>query len=146
MSIQLKTGVYIYQNGKEGAGTTIDYQAVADYAKGLPLVEQVNIFSEPKKLNPITLANEFKKAELGRIVIAGESPGYFKPVFTRAMAESGGNPEEVRIASFREHGVGLEGPTDRAKAVVACAVFGVPFGLAAVPGNVPVNPATLVIG
>ena len=75
MSIQLKTGVYIYQNGKEGVGTTIDYQAVADYAKGLPEVQRVTLFSEPKKLNPLALADEFKKAGLGRIVIAGESPG-----------------------------------------------------------------------
>ncbi|MCU0287906.1 MAG: CoB--CoM heterodisulfide reductase iron-sulfur subunit A family protein [Acidobacteria bacterium] len=147
MSIQLKTGVYIYQNGKEGVGpTTIDYQAVADYAKGLPQVDRVTLFNEPKKLNPLALADEFKKAGLSRIVIAGESPGYFKPAFTRAMAEAGGDPDEVRIASFREHGVGLEGPTDRAKAVVACAVFGVPFGLAAIPANVPVNPSTMVIG
>ena len=147
MSIQLKIGVYIYQNGKEGVGpTTVDYQAVADYARGLPQVGQVTLFQEPKKLTPPVLTNEFKKAGFNRIIIAGESPGYFKPAFTRAMAEAGGNPDEVRIASFREHGVGLEGPTDRAKAIVACAVFGVPFGLAAIPGNVPVNPATMVIG
>ncbi|MCX6581236.1 MAG: CoB--CoM heterodisulfide reductase iron-sulfur subunit A family protein [Candidatus Aminicenantes bacterium] len=145
MSIQLKIGVYIYQNGKEGKGI-IDSQAIAEYAKGLPHVERVTLFSEPKKLNPLVLADEFKKAGFNRIVIAGESPGYFKPAFNRAMAEAGGDPEEVRIASFREHGVGLEGPTDRAKAVVACAVFGIPFGLAAIPGKVPVNPATLVIG
>jgi heterodisulfide reductase subunit A len=36
--------------------------------------------------------------------------------------------------------------TERAKAVVACAVFGVPFGLAAVPEPTPVNPLTLVLG
>lgn len=145
MSIQKKIGVYIYENGKEGKGI-IDCRAIAEYAKGLPQVDRVTLFSEPKKLNPLVLADEFKKAGFNRIVIAGESPGYFKPAFTRAMAEAGGDPDEVRIASFREHGVGLEGPTDRAKAVVACAVFGIPFGLAAVPGNVPVNPATLVIG
>ncbi len=145
MSKQLKIWVYIHQNGKEGKGI-LDYQEIAEYAKGLPQVHRVTLFSEPKKLNPLVLADEFKKAGLSRIVIAGESPGYFKPVFTRAMAESGGDADEVRIASFREHGISLEGPTDRAKAVVACAVFGVPFGLAAVPEKVPVNPATLVIG
>ena len=145
MSKQSKIWVYIHQNGKEGKGI-LDYQEIAEYAKGLPEVQRVTLFSEPKKLNPLVLADEFKKAGLSRIVIAGESPGYFKPVFTRAMAESGGDADEVRIASFREHGISLEGPTNRAKAVVACAVFGVPFGLAAVPEKVPVNPATLVIG
>ena len=62
------------------------------------------------------------------------------------MAESGANPDEVRLASFKEFGIGLEGPTERAKAILACAVHGVPFGLAAVPENLPVIPDTLIIG
>ncbi len=145
MSLQLKIGVFISKNGKEDK-SPIDYQAVADYAKGLPKVERVTIFESTKKLDPLVLAEEFRSAGLNRIVIAGVSPGYFKPAFNRAMAEAGKDPDEVKLASFREHGSGLEGPTDRSKAILACAVFGVPFGLAAVPENVPVNPATLIIG
>ncbi len=145
MSLQLKIGVFISKNGKEDK-SPIDYQAVADYAKGLPKVEFVTVFESTKKLDPLVLAEEFRSAGLNRIVIAGVSPGYFKPAFNRAMAEAGKDPDEVKLASFREHGSGLEGPTDRSKAILACAVFGVPFGLAAVPENVPVNPATLIIG
>ena len=59
---------------------------------------------------------------------------------------AGGNPEEVRLASFREHGAQSGDTTERAKAVVACAVHGVPFSLVAIPELTPVNPATLIIG
>jgi heterodisulfide reductase subunit A len=62
------------------------------------------------------------------------------------MAEAGGDPDEVRLASFREHGAMAENPLERAKEVVACAIHGVPFSLAAETASVPVNPATLVIG
>lgn len=145
MNLQQKIGIFIFQNGDEDRGL-VDLQAISEYSRNLPGVIQVNVVNEKKKLNPLVLAEEFKKAGFSRIVLAGNSPGYFKPAFTRAMVESGGNPEEVRLASFREHGIGWEGPTDRAKAVVACAVYGIPFGLAAVPETVPVNPTTLIIG
>ncbi len=140
-----KIGVYVIRNGS-GGDRRVDFPAVAEYAKRLPGVVHAELLEEKKKLNPIALAEVFKEAGFTRLVIAGESPGYYKPAFTRAMAEAGRNPEEVRLASFREHGIGLEGPTDRAKAVVACAVFGIPFGLAAVPESSPVIQATMVLG
>ena len=80
------------------------------------------------------------------MVIAGDSPGFFKPAFTRAMALAGGDPREVRLASFQEHGASRGIGTERAKAVLACAVHGVPYALAAVPDTTAVHPATLIIG
>jgi heterodisulfide reductase subunit A len=62
------------------------------------------------------------------------------------MAEAGKDPDAVRLASFREHGAHLEDAVERAKAVVTCAVLGVPFDAAAIAGGLEVNPATLVIG
>jgi len=73
-------------------------------------------------------------------------PGYYKPVFTKAMALTGGNTDEIRLASFMEHGARGENAMDRAKAIVACATMGVPFSLVAVPSGNPVNHATLIIG
>ena len=92
------------------------------------------------------LRDQITTHNLGRIVIAGDIPGYYKPVFTRAMAMAGGNTDEIRLASFQEHGARGENAMDRAKAIVACATMGVPFPLAAVPGGNPVNHATLIIG
>ena len=52
----------------------------------------------------------------------------------------------MRLASFGEHGAAAATTPERAKAIVACAAFGVPFALAVVPGEMPVQPTTLVIG
>src|SRR4030043_59661 len=56
------------------------------------------------------------------------------------------NIDEIRLASFQEHGARGEYAMDRAKAVVACATMGVPFPLVAVTGGNPVNHSTLIIG
>ncbi len=52
----------------------------------------------------------------------------------------------MRLASFREFGAARGVGTARAKAVLACAVLGVPFPLAAVPDTTAVHPATLIVG
>ena len=39
-----------------------------------------------------------------------------------AMMLAGGSPDEVRLASFREHAAGMRDATDRARATIACAV------------------------
>jgi heterodisulfide reductase subunit A2 len=124
----------------------VDLDAVAEYARGLPNVAEASFFQERARLEPPILAEQIKRQGFTRLVVAGERPGHFKPAFATAMALAGGNSEEVRLASFRENGEGDTGATERAKAVVACAVFGVPFALAAEPATRAVNPTTLVIG
>lgn len=139
----MRTGVFFCQ-GEERKGINID--SVAKYSANLPDVETVQILKVSPPPDIGYLAGQIKSLSLGRVVIAGDFPGYFKPVFTRAMALAGGNTTEVRLASFKEHGARGENAMDRAKAIVACAVMGVPFPLAAVPGGNPVNHATLIIG
>jgi heterodisulfide reductase subunit A len=139
----MKTGVYFCPAGDKNR---VNFQSVADYAANLPSVESVRRLETGAKIDPAQLAGEIRRDRLDRIVIAGDKPGYFKPVFTRAMVLAEQNPEEVRLASFREHGGAVENPTERAKSIVACAACGVPFPLAAVPETKPVTPATLVIG
>lgn len=139
----MKIGVYLCQVEMNGA---VNYQSVADYASNLPNVENVKFLGVKPRIDPGKLAEEVQQQRFDRVVIAGDMPGYFKPAFTRAMALAGGNPDEVRLASFREHGGVVENPTERAKSIVACACFGVPFPLAAVPDLNPVGSATLVIG
>jgi heterodisulfide reductase subunit A len=139
----MRTGVFIVQ-GWENAQEGINLHAVESYASNLPNVETVRDLGIQPKLNPATLSEAIKKDRLERIVIAGDSPGFFKPVFTKAMALAGGDPDEVRLASFREHGA--TGGTPRAESIVACAVLGVPFPLAARPGTTATRPGTLIIG
>ncbi len=145
MSAQSKIGVYLCHPADSARGP-VDLEAVAEYARKLPGVASARTLLVARALDPLALRDEMRAAGLGAVVIAGYSPGYFKPAFTRALAEAGGDPEEVRLASFREHGGMADNPLERAKAVVACAVYGVPFDLAAEPERVDVNGATLVIG
>ena len=140
----MRTGVFIVQ-GWEAVQEGINLHSVESYAANLPSVERVRNLGVRPKLDPGALSEEIKKGALERIVIAGDSPGFFKPVFTRAMALAGADPDEVRLASFREHGGSGMG-TPRAESIVACAVLGVPFPLAARPGTTATRPGTLIIG
>jgi len=139
----MRTGVFFCQTDDN---SRLNIDSIAKYSANLPEVETVQIL-KLKPLPDLKFLKELIKAhKLDRIVIAGDIPGYYKPVFTRAMALAEGNTDEVRLASFQEHGARGENAMDRAKAIVACATMGVPFPLAAVPGGNPVNHATLIIG
>jgi heterodisulfide reductase subunit A len=139
----MRVGVYL---GQVLDSRGIDLDAVAAYAWNLPHVELVRVLGFRPALDWHALRDEIRAARLDRVVLAGDSPGYFKPAFTTAMAGAAADPAEVRLASFREHGAAVHERTARAKGVVACAVHGVPFPLVAVPETRAVNPATLVVG
>jgi heterodisulfide reductase subunit A len=124
----------------------LNIDAIAKYSANLPDVETVQILGIKPHTDVNVLSGQIKSDKLERIVIAGDMPGYFKPVFTKAMAIAGGNTDEIRLASFQEHGARGEYAMDRAKAIIACATMGVPFPLVAVTGGNPVNHATLIIG
>jgi heterodisulfide reductase subunit A len=139
----MRTGVFFCQLDNQW---NTDIDAIAKYSANLPDVETVQNLGVMPLLDYETLSEKITSRDLERVVIAGDIPGYFKPVFTKAMASSGRNVKEVRLASFQEHGVKNGNTLDRAKAIVACATIGIPFSLAAVPGGNPVNQSTLVIG
>jgi heterodisulfide reductase subunit A len=143
---ELRTGVYICQVGI-GAADSVDLQAVAKYAEKLENVVLVEVVGNNPDLDPEALAESFRNEKIDRVVVAADSPGYYKPVFARAMALAGGDPERVAVASFAGNGAGVPGSTERAKAVLNCSIHGVPYGLAAEPRYAMlVDPDTLVIG
>lgn len=139
----MRTGVFFCQTENN---RNLNIDAIAKYSANLPDVESVQILRVKPPPEVSFLTGQIISNRLDRIVIAGDIPGYFKPVFTKAMSEAGGNTDEIRLASFQEHGARGENSMDRAKAIVACATMGVPFPLVAVPGGNPVNHATLIIG
>ena len=145
MSSESRIGVYICHPADSALGA-LDLQAVADYARHLPGVVRSQVRLISRRPNPEVLAEEIRQAGFTAVVLAGSSPGYYKAAFARALSMSGGNAERVRLASFREHGASAASSLDRAKAVLACAVYGVPFAMAAEPESVSVHPDTLVIG
>ena len=139
----MRTGVFFCQMEDQ---PKLNLDAIAKYSTNLPDVETVEILGLKPSLEVKSLVEKINSKNLERIVIAGDMPGYFKPIFTKAVANTGGNTDEIRLASFQEHGAKGENALDRAKAIVACASMGVPFSLAALPGGNPVNQATLIIG
>jgi heterodisulfide reductase subunit A2 len=162
----LRIGVYfLHAAGDKSA--SIDFQSVAEYAAHLPGVCVVRTIAIPialdtalnAALHPEALGREFRKAKLNTVVLASEHPGFFKPAFSHALALAGGDGGQVRLASFGERGDGASVDhasvnraninlvnTDRAKAVVGCAVQGVPFTLVPAPAPASFNTTTLVIG
>ena len=141
----MRIGVYLCQEGV-GDPDAVNLHSIASYAANLPNVEVVRDLGAKPNLMPETLAKEIKTESLDRVVVAGDSPGFFKPAFTTAMAQAGGDPDEVRLASFRAFDASSGIGTARAKSILACAVLGVPFPLAAVPDTTAVHPVTLVVG
>ncbi len=139
----MNVAVFIEQSLSENR---INSQTIANYAANLPAVTRVRVLGIGPPPKPKTLAEEIRAEKIECLVLAGDSPGHLKPTFTVAMTMAGGNPEHVRVASFREHGAATPEATERAKAVVACAVRGVPFSVVAAPRPTSVNPATLIIG
>ncbi len=139
----MRTGVFFCQveNGKN-----LNIDAIAKYSANLPGVEIVQILGVKPHLDAKLLSEIIMTNKLNRLVIAGDMPGYYKPVFTKAMLLAEQNTDEVRLASFQEHGVRGEYALDRAKAIIACANMAVPFSLVASPKRNPVSHATLVIG
>ncbi|MCL1926709.1 MAG: CoB--CoM heterodisulfide reductase iron-sulfur subunit A family protein [Syntrophorhabdaceae bacterium] len=140
----LRTGVYICEAGTGAAGS-VDLRMLAEYARELPSVVKV-VECECPNPDPVSVGEQIRKDNFDRVVIAADSPGYFKPAFARAMSLAGKSPENVVLASFVGNGAGASGSTERAKAVICCAVSGVPFGLAASQRKKSVHPDTLVIG
>lgn len=145
MGAERRIGVFVGRRA-DGARGEVDAQAVAEHAAALPGVRVARVVPADGPLDPEALARELRQGALEAVVVAGDTPGFLAAAFARALAEAGADPAEVRLASFREHGAAGEGALERAKAVVTCAVLGVPFGLAAEPAAAAVRPATLVIG
>ena len=139
------TGVYLCCS-TNGCIDVVDISEVAAYARGIPEVPIVWTSCDMDLYDADLVAAKIKEKQLKRIVIAGDRPGFVKSFITRAMVIAGNNPEDVVLASFREHGASCKADTEHAKAILACAFYGVPFETAAKPEESAVNADTLVIG
>lgn len=139
------TGIYFchLQNGHKDA---LNISELAAYAKGFDDVPVIWHSGDFILTDADHVAAKIKENNLSRIVIAGDAPGMAKSFFAKAMVKAGNNPENVVLASFKEYGTSTRANMDLAKGVLYCAVLGVPFEEATIPGEAPVNADTLVIG
>ncbi|MBU1718160.1 MAG: CoB--CoM heterodisulfide reductase iron-sulfur subunit A family protein [Bacteroidetes bacterium] len=141
-----KSTVVYFCNTLNGSTDVIDIPEISAYAEKLSGVSKVWLPADISISDPEQVAKKIQSNSLKRIVIAGSNPGMYKSLFSRAMTLAGNNPEDVFLAGFQEFGANHKSDIERAKAIVACAVSGVPFEKAAVPEEFSVNPDTLVIG
>jgi heterodisulfide reductase subunit A len=92
------------------------------------------------------MAKTISDQGITRIVLAGETPGFIRPAFSKAMAVAGNDPSQIATVSFSEQNATRQKDTELAKAILACAILDVPFEMAAVPEDMDVHPDTLVVG
>jgi len=147
----IRIGVYVCQCGSNIAGV-VDCDAVAEYAGKLPGVvicrNQGYTCSEPGQNQ---IKNDIQEYALDRVVIASCSPRLHEATFRQCVSEAGLNPYLLEMANIREqcswvHGHAAKEATTKAKDLVRSAVARVRLLDAQTEMEVPVTPATLVIG
>ena len=121
----------------------IDPVVLEAYARKIPGIRAVWVSGEGLDPVPEAIMKEIREFNLKRIVLAGYEPGFYKSAFSMAMTASGLDPGDVSLASFSEYGV--KG-TEEAKAVLYCAIHGIPYPEARKNGSARVHPETVVIG
>jgi heterodisulfide reductase subunit A len=147
----VRIGVYVCQCGSNIAGV-VDCAAVAEYAALLPGVvlcrNQGYTCSEPGQNQ---IKNDIKEFGINRVVVASCSPRLHETTFRQCVAEAGLNPYLMEMANIREqcswvHGHNTGEATAKAKDLVRSAVARVRLLSTQTEMEVPVKPATLVIG
>ncbi len=139
------TGVY-FSKPINGQSDSIDISEVATYIKKIPEVALIWYSSDIQLSEPEKMAEILNAKKIKRVVITGNDPGMVKRFFTKSMILAGNHPEDVILSGFREHGAIMPDDTERAKAIVICGIYGVPFELVAVPEETTVCNDTMVIG
>jgi heterodisulfide reductase subunit A2 len=146
-----RVGVYVCHCGLNIAGV-VDCAAVAEYSQKLPEViisrHDAYLCSEPGQ-NQIKA--DIREHRLNRIVVASCSPRLHEPTFRKCLLEAGLNPYLLEMANLREqcswvHAHDADGATQKAKDLVRSAAARVRQLMTREEIEVPVEPATLVIG
>ncbi len=146
-----RIGVYVCHCGLNIAGV-VDCEAVAEFAEGMPgvVVAQHDgyLCSEPGQN---LIKKDIEEQGLDRIVAASCSPRLHEPTFRRCISEAGLNPYLLEMANLREqcswvHAHDKDGATQKAKDLVRSAVARAARLDACEEVEVPVEPATMVIG
>jgi len=145
-----RIGVYICQCGSNIAAT-VDTEGVRAFAETLP---GVVLARSPKytcsDAGQAEIMADIKTHHLNRIVVAACSPRMHEPTFRRAVEAAGLNPYYFEMANIREHVSWIheagETTNDKAKDLVAAAVYRVARHRELFPRQSPVTPALLVVG
>ncbi len=145
MDIKKVTGI-IFTDSTNGYAPAYDLSTLVSYARQLDGVKLVWNTTDLPMSNVQQMAEKIKEHGLNYLILAGDLPGLQKTFFASAMITAGQDPLQIFLASFLEYGVVSPAETERAKAILYCAVRGLRFEQAALPKETPVHPDTLVIG
>ena len=146
----MKIGVYICHCGSNIAGM-VDVAGVAQWAQELGGVTVARDYEFMcSSLGQEMIKDDIRELGLDRVVVASCTPRMHEPTFQRAVGEAGLNPYYFEMANIREQCSWVhddrEAATEKAKALVAAAVFRVRHHQSLSVNTVPINPATLVVG
>ncbi len=150
MSEDIRIGVYVCHCGTNIAGT-VDVQETVRFASGLRGVAASRDYkymcSDPGQA---MIKQDIQDLGLNRVVVASCSPLMHEVTFRRACAQAGLNPFLFQMANIREHCSWVTedrtAATRKAKQLIAAAVWRVALQEPLEVKEVPVNPATLVVG
>jgi heterodisulfide reductase subunit A2 len=148
---QPRIGIYVCHCGSNIAGV-VDCAAVAAYGETLPDVivsrHEGYLCSEPGQ---IQIKTDIREHRLNRIVVASCSPRLHEPTFRKCLIEAGLNPYVLEMANLREqcswvHSHDPAGATQKSKDLVRSAAARARWLGPREETEVPIEPATLVIG
>jgi heterodisulfide reductase subunit A len=145
-----RVGVYVCHCGTNIAAT-VDVKAVAEYARTLNNVVVVRDYtymcSDPGQA---LIKEDIKSNGLDRVVVASCSPLMHETTFRRACAEAGLNPFLFQMTNIREHcswvTEDIPAATDKARALVAAAVYRVLYQDPLEMRSVTLKQSALVVG
>jgi len=145
-----RIGVYVCHCGTNIAAM-VDVAAVAEFARSLEGVvlarDYTYMCSDPGQ---DLIKQDITEHGLNRVVVASCTPLMHEPTFRRACAEGGLNPFFFQMANIREHCSWVVDDqaraTEKARALVAAAVRRVHTHNPLSMREVPMTPATLVVG
>ncbi len=141
-----ETAVYFLYDDEDEHAESIDMAELSSYADEIPGIGTIWHSHDFPVMDANVVAEQIRETHTKRIIIAGDSPGKVKDMFVRAMIISGNDPKDVLLAGFRDHGAIYQSDTERAKAILFCALYGLFYDEAIKPGENPVNADTLIIG
>jgi heterodisulfide reductase subunit A len=146
-----RIGVYICHCGHNIAGS-VDVEGVSAWAADLPNV----VISRDYEFMCSSLGQELVEEDireqgLTRVVVAACSPHMHEPTFRRACERAGLNPYLFEMANIREHASWVhaddpEAATEKAKSIIAGAVYRVALHAPLEPMVVPIKNTTLIVG
>jgi heterodisulfide reductase subunit A len=146
----IRIGVYVCHCGTNIAAV-VDVKALAAYGATLPNVvvsrEYKYLCSDPGQ---DMIKQDILDLKLNRVVVASCSPHLHEPTFRNALASGDLNPFFLQMVNIREQDSWVttdkQAATQKAKDLVRAAARRVAFNESLERGQIPINPAVMVVG